>query len=389
MDFLTKSIYIAKSGGDSTDSKLAGAVLTRFDPNDILSRATQRYVSYEELRQGANVKPQGFKLDDNGILLSDTNSRVELLDTLADYVGGVFDGLNKNHQRGLIDLILRGVKYGCTAFVNYGQWSEDITTDPILVPLSSFRVSNSSFNVYASYRRPDSESWKTFSLMDIAEDKPYCWYIVIPNSARENFEDFKSYLTEVKPHSSSNSVFLVDIPLRPSESYPGEAFLNYLAYNVAYCEMGQKIMKEFMQETQYVSDTPEDRVYQKRKTPKYNLSIQSSCRKPCVSAIIACDGDTDRLSSLIRADEEAYITLRWMQRIFSEAEKIQGENFDEKLATACVALGYECRTQGLHFGLELLAQRYFLFTAGSFELNLSTPLRGGGVNGQSITRITR
>ena len=389
MDFLTKSIYVS-GGSAQEESKLAGAVLTHFDPEDILSRATQRYVTFEELRDGTGINPQGFMLDASGVLLSDTKARVELIDTLADYVGGVYEAQSSKRPASLIDVVLAGVKCGGSAFVNYQQWIEDNSISPILITMSSFKVSNSSFNIYAPYKASEAEGWKTFSLMDIVEDKAYTWYLCVPVGTSEALNSFAEYMVPVKSHSTSHDVYQVNIPLRHSGGYAGEAFANYLAYNVAYCEMGQKIMREITSDGSLPvrEEAPANQV-RAVKFPKYNLSIQSSYKTPCINAVLNCGDDMEQLKTLIIGNEEAFITLRWLKRIFSEAENIPGETMQERLSAACVALNYECRTQWLHFALELLGQRYFLITNGFIDLDLSAPMKGGGVNGQSITRITR
>lgn len=389
MDFLTKSIYVS-AGKAQDDSKLAGAVITHFDPEDILSRATQRYVTFDELRDGTGINPQGFMLDTSGVLLSDTKARVELIDTLASYVGGVYEAQSNKRPVGLIDVVLAGVKCGGSAFVNYLDWAEDNSVSPILITMSSFKVSNSSFNIYAPYKVSESTGWKTFSLMDIVEDRAYTWYLCVPAGSSDSLNTFTEYLVPVKSHSASHDVYQVNIPLRHSGCYAGEAFANYLAYNVAYCEMGQKIMREITSDGSLPlrEEAPASQV-RTFKFPKYNLSIQSSYKTPCIKAVLDCGDDMEQLKTLIAGSEEAFITLRWLKRIFSEAEKIPGETMQEKLSAAYVALNYECRTQLLHFALELLGQRYFLITNGFIDLDLSAPLKGGGVNGQSLTRVTR
>ena len=87
-------------------------------------------------------------------------------------------------------------------------------------------------------------------------------------------------------------------------------------------------------------------------------------------------------------DQEFYATFVWLQDIFKASEQFEGTDTEDKLAAACVSLQRECRERLLHYSLELLAQRYYICKLGPNDDLMGPVLKGGGVNGCSIKRVT-
>ena len=48
----------------------------------------------------------------------------------------------------------------------------------------------------------------------------------------------------------------------------------------------------------------------------------------------------------------------------------------------------ECRENGLKYGLELLTHRYYLATIPVYEDIVPIVLKGGGVDGESVKRVS-
>ena len=77
-----------------------------------------------------------------------------------------------------------------------------------------------------------------------------------------------------------------------------------------------------------------------------------------------------------------------MYELYSRAAEEPGENFESKIGAAAVKLRAEARLSELQHGLELLSQRVYLSRIGFAEDTLPSILRGGGVDGNAIKRVT-
>lgn len=387
MDFLTSALYSIDGHGEE---ELSGALLTRFDPDDLLGRAQVFYATVDELRAGKDIQPSGFKFSDDGILLSDTQARADLSSTMTQYVAFELGNSSNRTPQGLLDIILYAAKYkGRVLAVR----PEDINSAEqcVTVPMSSFRVSNSSFNVYAPYQR-DGE-FRTYSLIDIETDKNIPFTLVIPESELGNYGPVSSWLEPLPSIDClpEHRLFRVDAPFLPFHTLTGEGFVNYLAYNVASCNIGLKVIEEFMMETKYVPE--QDRIVEEVprniKRPKHNVLIESTCKKPRTREVLRCiqDNDLDMLKEVVK-DEEAFITFAWLRHIFAASERFEGTDAEDKTAAACAVLQRECRAQRLHFAIELLAQRYYICGLGFAQDPYGPVLKGGGVNGCGVKRFT-
>lgn len=388
MDFLTSALYAETSDGDS---KLEGALLTRFDPDDVTSRAHVFYASVDSLRNESLFKPSGFKLTDEGVLLSDTQARADMSSTMAEYVAYELGSSPNKTPQGLLDVVLYAAKFGGRVVP---VKLEDITSqeEAVSVPMLSFNVSKSSFNIYAPYKR--GNEFRTFSLIDIETDKNVPFVLAIPDGEVENYATVASWLEPLPPSEffSEHKLFRVDAPFLAFHTLTGEGFLNYLAYNVASCDIGLQVMESFMADTKYKSEIveKEDRSARDVKKPLHNVSIESTCKRPHVEAILNClkADDMNSLKELVK-DEECFITFAWLRHIFAASERFEGSDIDSKTAAACATLQRECKAQRLHFAVELLAQRFHICNLGFLQDPYGPTLKGGGVNGCGIKRFTR
>lgn len=388
MDFLTTALYALD---EEQREKLVGALLTRFEPADITYRARVIYASVDCLKTGEGLFPSGFSLDSNGILMSDTQSRRAMNENLTLYVGNEVTDTAATPPLSLIDIVLYGAKYGAYVVQNFGEMSKDPTgVEPILISMANFKVSNSSFNIYAAYKNVEG-FFRTFSLMDVTTDNNYPFVIAVPDEQVENYTPVSKLLQELPEVEflSGFHLYRVDTPFQPFYTFTGEAFCNYLAYNVAYYKMGLKVIKDFLVDTKYVAEREGDlEAPRSQKVPLHNVSIECGYKIPQTHAVLAAMQDSLKLRELISNDTEAYITLVWLQNIFRVADTIDCASNEERLAAASANLQYDCKLQLLHYACELLAQRFYLCQLGPFEDTLGPVLRGGGVNGSSIKRVT-
>lgn len=385
MDFLTTALYALDPAGTE---QLSGALLTRFDPSDTASRAKVIFVTSEQLKAGDNIQPSGFRMDENGVLMSDTQARREMNQDLVNYVNSEVSDQPAAPPPSLIDVVLCGATYGADIVVNFDAMTENRELEPIVIPMSSLKVSSSSFNIYAPYKNAEGK-FRTLSLINIETDENIPFVMAIPEGACDKFQRLMEFMVPMTSVDIQGyTLFRVDAKFAPFYTFTGEAFCNYLAYNVAYCNIGLKVINEFLAETKFVSAAKEEDEYTRQpKTPLHNVSIECTCKDPCTHAVLECIGDMEKLKALVK-NEEAYITFIWLQNIFKAGDQFEGDGVEDRWAAACASLQRECRLQRLHYAAELLAQRYYICQIGRIEDCLGQVLRGGGVNGCAIKRVT-
>lgn len=385
MDFLMNTIVSEK------DNSIFGLALTHFDPKDFRSRATVKLYSTEEILSNRGLlKPAGFELHDDGTILSDSIIRSSVADSMFSYIESEMG--SRKHQLDIIDLVLFGVKQGCTVFVNYEKWSEDKeNVEPVLIKMKDFRVSNSSFNIYAPYRNEDDE-FRTCSLLESTNGSVVPIYIAIPKEVDvSEFGDQLKFCDELLYSTSELFVYSYNVGLLPYEVGVGEAFLNYLAYNVAYYTIGEKVMKVLMPKDSSISnmDIIKKKPAKPPKRPEANVSIEHDFRYEKVKEVLAVYQDSEKLRELCEEDAEAKITVDWIAKVLNSPWFMQTTNLseNERLATSCINVIQECRLRCLKFALELLAHRYYIYSIGYTNDTLNFVLSGGGVLGSSIKRF--
>lgn len=387
MDFLTCALF---SKEDELAEKLVGAIITRFDPDDVTSRAIQRYISVEDMRKPNMLKPSGFLMKDNEVLLSDTTARRAMASDLTEYIENELKCTGGLPKPGLIDFVLLGAKTGSRILP---LSDKDGAVDEGAISMSNLKVSNSSFNIYAPYRDSDGQFY-TCSLMDIETNTPRRFTAAIDLASANSFHKFLPWMRE-RPDMelSGYRIYDVEIPLLAYPAFTGEAFCNYLAYNVAYCKIGLQVINAFVRESMYKPEQDEPavkpRVTADRKVPLYNLYIEAPYKHEKVQSILNCDNDTAELKALVSRDEEAFMTFSWLQHIFRAPQVYANMQDNVSMEAASLNLQLDCKLQYLHFACELLAQRLYLHGLGQFDTSLGEALKGGGVNGISFKRFVR
>lgn len=386
MDFLTAALYRMPKAEDE-ELLLAGALLTRFNPDDKLSRASVYYVDVVALRESRveNLAPMGFQFDESGVLLADTGCRKDMESELAEYVGRGFVNPVRP-QLGLIDVVLYGAEYGASIVANAEECEKG--RPPILIPLSNFKVSESSLNIYAPYRNSE-DNFRTYSLVDIETDKAYPLVISVPLEAVSKMKSLSPLMSPEEKGIlvEGSQIFNVEAEFNPAPTLTGEAFCNYLAYNVAYYRLGMKILDKFMEDGKFVS-TPREEDMRPAKQPRHNLVIQSTIRRPCIDKVMDRLAYPDDLRILCANNEEAAVTMSWFQHIMETQKDMEAEDEQGRILAACVNLKASCKRNLLHYSCELLAQRLYLCNLGTADNSIGLTLKGGGVSGCSIKRTS-
>lgn len=399
MDFLAMAFYSRDAKGDE---KLSGAMLTQFDEADDMSRPSTRYVTRDELVSREGYEPAGFSVDDSGVLFSDTSCRKSFDVGVSDYIGERLERPEES-RIGIIDAMLAFCVGGCSIVQNYNSLpdvpvslpgeddgtAEDDSPDiiPCCIPAQNFKVSSSSFNIYAPYKNSNGK-YRTLSLIDIQTEESPEFYVFVPNDSIQVIEGIRTLLTPASKQPIADGVtYKVMARLYGVPMFMGEGFINYLAFNVAFYQMGLKIVRQFLKDTKYVYEQDTEERGPSKK-PRRNVEIKSILGQVYTDQILRCIGDPDRLARLVSNNLEADITLRWIQLILSQAKSVETEDNGDRMRGVCLNLQHDIKSALLRYSLELLAQRYYLAEIGPINDQLPEVLKGGGVGGCATKGFT-
>lgn len=375
MDFLTNAFYSAEEGHPE---KLCGVLITSFDVKNISSRAHQSYLTVEELKNSKSLQPSGFMLDENGVLLSDSPARRVLDTDLSQYLEDELKGDTVRKRKSLIDFILLGAECGC-----FAAPLGDVNCERP-VAFYNLKVSNSSFNIYGAYQNEDG-NFRTLSLVDVEKvcSKPFI--VAIPGEHVDRFSAFRNWMVPLESYLAGHLVFEANIPLEGYGAFTGEAFCNYLAYNVAYFNIGLKTIQEYLGDAlpQYKAAPQEEPPERRYRVDPPCLAIVAPYKDSKLHRILEKFEDSEKLMLLLQEDTEAAITMSWLRTIF------QREQTEEDRAQLCLNMQLDCKLSRLHCAMELLAQRLYLHGLGMFDDTIGPVLKGGGVNGNSFKKFTR
>lgn len=390
MDFLNKAIF------SSIDRGLLGLIVTSYEPDDVMSRAAVKLVTAEDLTTGTvKLHPRGFQLNDDGTLMSDTASRQVIVDSVFSYISA--ESLNFGPPCvDVTDVVLFGVQNNGYVLAEYeeAKTNGDITEGSTCpVPFSRFSVSNSSFNIYASYQQLDA-GFRTCSLLRLEDGSAQDFYCALPLIQIPNELLKCLHLTDnIIVKGREMGVYKVSAGLEPFYTEVGEAFLNYLAYQVAFYNMGEDVLNA-MKSTMPPAVAAPTVEEQKPRTPRraeVNVSIEHCYKKTHLQGLFKLLGDPTSLTEFTKMYPEAVITYQWLVKIMTSpwvSNPQAGMSEDEAIYTACVNLLADCRKTRLKFALELLRHRYYIASMGVGNDSLGSVLKGGGVNGQSFKRAS-
>ena len=278
MDFLVAAIYTRAS--ELEEGSLVGALLTKYVPESG-GRPYVYFADVDTIKERKGIDPRGFELSDRGILLSDSMCRNEFHEDTVQYISASVGQMHLQPP-GLIDVVLYGASSGCSILQNYDACVAG-AEEPVVVQMRSIRVSNSSFNLYAPYKKADGK-FRTLSLVDITseEDETIPFVLVVPENAIGGFSGLREYCTALpRMEGIDGELFRVSMPVVPAYTFMGEAFINYLAYQVAFNKLGVEICEQFLEMTKFRRKDQEDAqesdyVDKGRKHPQHNVSIVCS-----------------------------------------------------------------------------------------------------------------
>lgn len=385
MEFLSSAIV------SETDGSILGALITSFQPEDYLNRATVKlYTAQEMLNLEGSLQPRGFKYEKPGVLLSDTPVVRSVTDSLFTYMEAECANFVER-TKDITDFVLLGVTEGGQVIPNFENCSrETLLTEGTFVPFKNFRVSNSSFNIYSSYKA--DSGFRTCSLLQLEDGSAETFYAVFPATV-----DMSSFGDAVLPWDTlemdgvDRVVYKVSLGLSGFNANVGEAFLNYLAYSISFYNIGEKLMKEMQSVMPGLPQLPIEESYPRiPRKARVNVSIEHVYKKSRLKGILGYTGDQAGLTDFLREFPEAVISYQWLQKIYQSPWYLSGEgrmSEEECVYTACTNLLAECRKERLKYAIELLTQRYYIYQLGITNDFLGPVLKGGGVNGESIKRV--
>lgn len=392
MEFLNNAII------SSEDGSVIGALLTEFNPDVYTSRAKVKLYTVQELEEKyPSMTPRGFAFSSPGKLLSDTNVTRAITSSVFSYMEEECSKLGERNP-DLTDLVLRGVKHNASVYVDFAEMASDVDVNEAvdsatLIPFKTFRVSNSSFNIYAPYQAEDGKGYRTFSLLNLEDGSMQPFYAMFQSDV--DMSDFGKGVTPCQTLSLNSGEFIVykvELGLNGFYASVGEAFLNFLAYNVSFHNIGEKLMKEMKTVMPQVPAIPTEeaqpRIYRKAKV---NVSIEHIYKDSRLKGIVGRTGNTEELIEFMKQFPEAAISYQWLQRIYQSPWYIEGEgkmSEEECIYTSCINLLSECKQTRLKYALELLTHRYYIYMLGVVNDTLGAILKGGGVSGEAIKRVS-
>ena len=384
--FLSTALYEDNDGGPG---ELEGALVTSFDPHSMKNRAKIGFMSAAQLREATTKgEAMGFSLGDDNVLLSDTASLLVADDSTCEYVRRDV-GSQVEESCGLIDVLLH---LACLDAHVIPNWDDYLVhgADPIHIPITSFKVSNSTFNIYAPFMGTD-KAFRTCSLVDVVDNTAKTFVVAVPINI--GFTTWLSTAMKVTGICDGEyNYFMVDTELKASTAFHGEAFCNYLAFQVSYYKLGLKIIDWFRETYQVappdVTTSEVKAPVSERKYPAPSMTIEAPYTRHASSDMmkLIIAERNDLIQDLCAKDEEAYITYSWLAELLKTAQISDGDD-TAKLRTACFGLRAKAKQMLLHFDLELLAQRLHIMSLGMAGDVLNTVLKGGGVRGYSCKRF--
>lgn len=390
MDFLVNAIVAEE------DSRILGLRLTHFDPDDYTGRASVKLFNVADFSTlYSELKPSGFQLTEQGALMSDTQIRRAVANSVFDYMQRECAAVVEP-TLDVTDLVLLGAAEEGYVFVNYeelrdkGTRLQDELENVIMIPFKNFKVSASSFNIYAGYVRPD-KTYRTFSLLQLEDGSAYSYYVSFPATADlSKFGEAASIVDEYTSDEGQMIVYKVTLGLSTFYASVGESFLHYLAYNVSFYNIGEKVLKELLPAMPTLPCTVEE-VDAKRppRKAKVNVAIECGCKESKLQDIVNLLPEPDLLKRLLEESPEAAISYQWVSKAYNSPwfNDAEGELDDNgRLYVSCTNMLRTCRITRLKFALELLRHRYYIYSMGLVNDTLGAVLRGGGVHGCSIKR---
>lgn len=387
MEFLNNAIVSKK------DKSLLGALITQFSPDNYRSRASIKfYTTADLIAQYDSFTPRGFIFDKPGNLRSDSVVCQDIAESALDYMKNECGQFHKQDP-DLIDFMLFGV-------VNQGCWLPTYSEQEmgVMLPFSSFTVSASSFNIYAGYLKED-KGFRTCSLLDSWRGDSKEMFAAFPGDV--SLDEFVgthasgtlAFERDVEVDDMQFKVYRVNLGLNCFYASVGEAFLNFLAYNVAFYNIGEKLMKRYQLSFSPETKTALERKPTERKSAKerQNIAIEHIFKEERHDGIIKNMRSSDELLQYFRDYPEAIVTYQWMQKIFDSPwyARIDEDKPEEyKLYSVSMNMLPQCRKDRLKYALELLSHRYYIYRMGIGNDFLGPILKGGGVDGESIKRVS-
>ena len=302
MEFLNSCVF--------ENNILLGLLLCSYDPTEFSSRVQLGVFTPSDITSpNSKLNPRGFRVDENGVLFSDTTPRYQTGRETLVYMQSECEKY-KIREKDITDFVLSIGEKGLVLPTYVPGEEPDFNT---VVKLTNFKVSNSSFNIYSSYK--DGEGFKTVSLLNPYEDKIKPFYIAIKNDA--DITDYVGYLKEVGGYKDYN-IYYAEIPLLGWPFAVGEAFLNYLAYSIAVCNIGVDVLKQIIRTLPGTVKAPSvttAREYTQRKKPYGNVSIVHSYKNSCLDDVLGIINDSSKFLEYLKERPEAQITVNVLQSI--------------------------------------------------------------------------
>lgn len=377
MEFLKSVVY-----ADNTYQECAGLLLTSYDPKMLYTRPRPLYVPRADLAAHAK-DATGWCVNEDGTIMSDS------LESGVFPEGMLLSSLTGSSQSltaGLIDVIRFALKVGGYVLPVYDPEAPGGTD--IRIPIKNFRVSQSSFNIYAAYNRGDG--FRTMSLLDKQHGHAKPFYIALASSPSPEDQALTRLLEPVGKIDDAVEgpleLFRVTAGLCDSNPFLGAAFANFLAFYVTFNEIGFKLSKMLMPtitqaKSEVIVRQPQESLTRGAKPD--NLQIIHTWADCNIAAVIKAIQAGQPAADIMERFNGAPAVMEWIDTLAKRRKETGSSDCDEDWTRVCFDIKADTEVHGLCFALELLEQRYTLFNLGWMLDTSDMIYRGGGVYGCS------
>lgn len=360
MYFLDHTIFDRKTG------KLLACKVAEI-MNEYTARAADKILLPDELKYVSDRNETvGFRIDSNGVLLSDCSNKLITSKDNFDVILQEAE-LKKPRSLDLTDIVLMLVQYNAFIIVNYDEALNG--EEPITIPAKSLKVSKTTFNITGSYKLPEG-GFRTFSLLKVEDASPIEFYAGV-HSYEKEFDIFGDKVSIVKSPIEDCSVLKVNAKLEIAPTSLCGTFINYCSFNRAKFDVAIKCAT-----TLHNSEHPESIVQYKTEQVKSTYEHRSysgvvpqfkHTHDRCMLQQLASN------PNLEKEVKEAMLTVQWTRYYLSKlSKKVNGSE------TEYINFINTSKKLVLKFDLELMSNRYYLSNMSMFNM-FDKILEGGGV----------
>lgn len=379
MEFIKSVVY---ADADSNHQECTGLLLTQYDPKELYTRPKPLYVPRAQL--SAHLEnAAGWTISEDGVVLADSTDNAAAIPEAM--LLSALSGEDKGLTPGIVDILRFALIHNGFVLPEFEVESEKGLD--VRIPVRTFRVSQSSFNIYAPYSKEGS--FRTFSLLNPIDGSGKEFFIAldiaaVPSNIKHLVAATGTTFQTIE--GQQLYVFSVHAALQDCNPFLGGAFVNFLAFYVAFNDIGLRMAKIY---SKSISTPTEERPVVKPLEPKEraakpaNLQIVHTWADCNVASVMRRLGNGEPAAEIMEKVNGAAGVIEWTNIMRQRHKTLVSAGKEGAWASVYMDVRLSAETYELCYGLELLEQRYVLFNLGWVLDQTGLFYRGGGVYGIS------